>query len=220
MVLLLMSVVYACTKDSENKEQLEVSDIVDTGKTFAMIHNECLASIYDSLAKENKTRSIDLDTQDFKDHITSLTTKYIKANVPQTRNSNLEIDYSVLDMSTSDIMDNMSEKEIGYINEAMEEGVDIEELMIKVSNDETLQTENKQAVICFISTYQASSEYWKQHIDEWMNLLGNNTTRAGFHWRNAAIADAMFGYQAMLMTGFNIYISGGVAAAGSVLSGL
>lgn len=123
-------------------------------------------------------------------------------------------------MSTSDIMRTMSENEICYINESMNKGENIDELMKKVSYDETLQDEKKQAIICFIATYHASSEYWKQHMEEWTDLVDKETTRAGFRWRDAALADAFYGYQTMLMSGFNIYISGGIAAAGSVLSGL
>lgn len=221
LVLLLAAVtVFACSNETEKSETSASNEMIVNGKTLATIHNECLANIYDSLTTQKKTRAMDLHSDTFKARVISLATEYISKHTSNTRADGFDADFSVLDMSTSDIMNNMSDRELYYINETLESGTNIEDLLLKASNDEMLQPINKQAVISYITTFAASSEYWNLHIDEWAELFNAEKTRASFSWRDAAVADAFYGYQTMLMSGFNLYVSGGVAAVGSVLSGL
>lgn len=81
-----------------------------------------------------------------------------------------------------------------YINMVSNENVDIDTLLQKVSTDPQLQAINKQAVICYITTYVASSEYWQEHYTDWAEILDITLTRTRFNWKNAAVADALYGY--------------------------
>lgn len=70
-----------------------------------------------------------------------------------------------------------------YINMVSNENVDIDTLLQKVSTDPQLQAINKQAVICYITTYVASSEYWQEHYTDWAEILDITLTRTRFNWK-------------------------------------
>lgn len=67
-------------------------------------------------------------------------------------------------------------------------------------------------MICFITTLKASTEYWDEHLDEWMELFNIPRTRG---WKEVAFADAWWGYQGMISSGLNPWVGGGTAALAS-----
>lgn len=124
------------------------------------------------------------------------------------------------EQSLEEIRSNIPQTDMKYINMVSNENVDIDTLLQEVSTDPQLQAINKQAVICYITTYVASSEYWQEHYTDWAEILDLTQTRTRFNWKNAAVADALYGYQGLLFSGFNLMMGGASAAVGSVLSGL
>lgn len=92
----------------------------------------------------------------------------------------------------------------------------------KVASDQNIPEINRMAVICFMTTFDASSEYWNSNSEVWLKLVGKPATstrvRIEINFREIAFADAWWGYQGLLSSGLNPYVGGGAAAAGSVFA--
>lgn len=73
-------------------------------------------------------------------------------------------------------------------------------------------------MITFITTLQASSEYWEQHLSEWNELFDKPQTRASV--KEVAIADAWREYQGLMSSAFNLLVGGGAVALASVCAAL
>lgn len=224
--LTLMSLtLLSCSNDEESvSDEFEDKDeLVEFGKDFASIHNDCLGYIYEEILEQSNsnTRSVTLGTSDFRRTVVSLTNRYISENCKSTRSDVHEVEVGLYDMSIEDIKKNMSEKEFDYVNFVLDGNVDTEKLLYDISNDNDLQMINKQALICFVTTFEASSMYWQDNLDSWLSVLGVTKTRGThFSWKKAAVSDSFWAYQGLLFSGLNIFVGGGAAAAGSVLGGL
>lgn len=228
-LLLLITVItislMACSNDSESTSRNadQSSEMIEKGNLFATIHNNGLDAIYRKL-NENKsiTRTVSTNAsiiQLIKDAMNS----FINQHQPLSRAAGQEIDYSMFETKTIDDIENsMSPKERLYVKNAISGNVTSEDILKEVSNDTTLSIERRQAIICFITTYKASSEYWNTHYEEWEDLTSKNEVPVSksihFNWKDVAIADAYWGYTGMLSSGLNPWVGGGAAAVGSAFA--
>lgn len=76
--LALMSVfLFSCSNEEENgRDEFKGKDgLVEFGKDFASVHNDCLGYIYEEISEQNnsKTRCATLGTSDFRNTVVSLT---------------------------------------------------------------------------------------------------------------------------------------------------
>lgn len=90
--------------------------------------------------------------------------------------------------------------------------------MCEVSNDTNIPENKRAAVICFITTYQASYLYWRENLLKWDLGLHKNQTRIDAQKVESVLfADAWWGYQGLATSGLNPVV--GIGAAG-LASGL
>lgn len=93
----------------------------------------------------------------------------------------------------------MSPREKQFVQSAISDNQDIEQLLEMVTNDTSLSHSKKEAIICFITTFKASSEYWSNNYSEWLKLTDKATTRSfKFDWKQVAVADAYWAYTGLL----------------------
>ncbi len=213
LAISIMIAYTACSNDESVRIQ-EQSHLIKVGKEFAKIHNECLAYVYKDLTSA-KTRTSLKNEMDVKQLFVSSINRYITQNTTRViSEEDAPIKLSDYNLSIDDIAKTLSEKETYYVNKAlMSERTSIETLLKEVDLDTELKKENKQAVITFITTLQASSEYWEQHLGEWNELFNKPQTRASV--KEVAIADAWWGYQGLMSSGLNLLVGGGAAALAS-----
>lgn len=219
--ILLAAIVWACSTETEKNESLVENEMIAKGKKLGSIHNDGLAAVYKGLEALQTTRSekISFDSPTFRQDVVDLANEYIKEHSDILVSGDELIDVSLYDMSISEIRAKMSDRELFYVDATLDESSDKDELLKQVLDDKELDNDKKQAVICFITTYQASSEYWSQNMDDWLDLTGLQKTRLKWSWRDAVSSDAYWGYTGMLMS-FNLYVAGGVALGGSIMGGL
>lgn len=199
--------------------------LITTGWNFAKIHNECIDSAYESIISNKKlTRSNDNTVRVTSHDVIVAVNNYISRHVAKTRGTEdsdyvSESDYKGI--SIEDLRSHMNAKELRYAYAIMDDTSDPELLLQDVLKDNDLDPTKKQAVIAFITTYVSSSQYWQENFDKW-HQLNNEATRTSHiaNWKHIAIADAYYGYMGMLASGLNIWVGGGSAAAGSILSAL
>lgn len=222
MMAVIVLALTACSSDTEESQVSLTTNnkLIVQGKEFAKIHNDCLANIYISLISV-KTRGKSVSIVP-KSKIIEAANLYITKHKTQTRAAN-EIKYITEDMYKKNIEDLRKEipnYELNYINRCISEKENSNSIFKDVINDNKLSTERKQAIICFITTYEASSKYWQQNIQKWdSNLMNGMTTRSvRFNWRDVATADAYWGYMGMLSSGLNVWVGGGSAAVGSAFA--
>ena len=213
----------ACSNDFINTplSANEDSKLIEYGKTFANIHNEGLDAIYTKLANNIQTRVEKNISQE--KIIEEATDSFINQHSATSRTvGNTNIDYSIYKTTTiNDIKKRMSPKERQYVEAILIDDSEADYLLKAIVNDTTLSVQKRQAVICFITTYKASSEYWDKHYNEWLELLSTNkeqTRSIHFNWKEVAIADAYWGYTGMLSSGLNPWVGGGSAAVGSAFA--
>lgn len=215
-VCCLVAFAFSCSESSNIGSVIEKSKFIEQGKELAAIHNECLANIYVDLATL-KTRAAISSEEKLKDAIISSVNRTIINCYPETRSSGEipEIKMSDLDITIDEIKSGLSEKERYYVEAAisLNGSSSVENLLIRVDSDKELSNNRKQAVICFITTFEASTEYWDKHMNEWLELFDKVQTRASL--KQVALADAWWGFQGMLMSGMNPIAGGGMAAVAS-----
>ena len=219
--LICLSTLLICCSNDDTKieEEQPINEFITNGKNFALIHNECLSYMFEKLKNQKKTKAITFGSTDFTNAIVTLANAFIDEKSSTTR-ADEKITNEQYEQSLEEIRSNIPQTDMKYINMVSNENVDIDTLLQEVSTDPQLQAINKQAVICYITTYVASSEYWQEHYTDWAEILDLTLTRTRFNWKNAAVADALYGYQGLLFSGFNLMMGGASAAVGSVLSGL
>lgn len=212
----------ACSSDSEETQvpALQSNELITQGEKFASIHNDCLASIYSSLIS-SKTRSSSFSPVTSQE-VVDAANKYIARHMSKTRANTNEAYVKEESYKTTieDIRNQMSSCELMYVNKILSDDKNGDAVLESISKDNNLTEIQKKAVICFATTYKASSEYWQQNIDKWEKNLKNvpSTRAVRFHWKEVALADAYWGYTGMLSSGLNIWVGGGAAALGSAFA--
>lgn len=178
---------------------------------FASIYNECLAYIHQGLSSTKTRGNI---TTNMEEMVISIANMYISKH-SSTRTASAEpLTLEMFSTTIEDIQKTLSPKEKEYIEKCLSNrAASFESLIKEVTLDLDLPEINKQAVICFITTYQTSSQYWTEHSSEWEGLLNKLQTRASF--ASVAFADAWWGYQGLMCSGLNPWVGGGAAAVGS-----
>lgn len=115
----------------------------------------------------------------------------------------------------------MSEYETTYVDRVLSNNVNNDKILEEIANDKKLTYPKKRALICFATTYKASSEYWQQNIEKWKKENAKiPSTRSSFKFnvREVATADAYWGYTGMLASGLNWMVGAGAAAVGSAFA--
>jgi len=211
-VIMMIGVFFSsCTNENEvTIPQNESNELIDYGMEFASIHNDCLAYIYRGL---NSTKTRGHVVADMEERVISIANMYISTH-SSTRTVSESLTQEMFSMTIEDIQESLSPKEKTYIERALSsQEVSSENLIKEIASDLELPEINRQAVICFITTYQASSQYWTEHTSEWEKLLDIPQTRVS--WANVAFADAWWGYQGLMSSALNPWVGGGAAAVGS-----
>lgn len=227
LIAVIAICVTACSSNSEDTQATpsQSNSLIVQGKEFANAHNECLANIYDAIVF-SKTR-VSNNKSFSKDDIIKAANKYIAKHNSKTRvNGNMSyITVENYTTTTEDIRNKMSDNETNYIDRILSDNVDNEQILNEIANDKKLTEDKKRAIICFATTYNASTEYWQQNIEKWQKISESTpTTRARasshfkFNVREVATADAYWGYTGMLASGLNWIVGAGAAAAGSAFA--
>lgn len=199
----------SCTNEKETP-QSESNELINYGMEFASIHNDCLAYIYQGLNSAKTRGSVATDMEEM---VLSLANMYISKN-SSTRTTSEPLTQNMFSATIEDIQKKLSPKEKEYIEPILSnQTIDFDNLIKEVALDLDLPEINRQAVICFITTYQASSQYWAEHVSEWKELISKPQTRVSF--ASVAFADAWWGYQGLMSSGLNPWVGGGAAAVGS-----
>lgn len=201
----------SCTNENETANpQSESKELINYGMEFASIHNDCLAYIHQGLTTA-KTRGCVATNMEEK--ILSIANMYISEHC-LTKTTSESLTQDMFSATIEDIQNKLSPKEKEYIEKALSnQTFSFESLIKEVALDLELSEVSRQAVICFITTYQASSQYWNEHSSEWDELLNKPQTRATV--ADVAFADAWWGYQGFMSSGLNLWVGGGLAAVGS-----
>lgn len=210
-VIMIGALFSSCTNENETATpQIESNELINYGMEFASIHNDCLAYICQGLNSAKTRGSV---TTDMEEMVISIANMYISKH-SSTRTTSEPITQDMFSTTIEDIQKVLSPKEKEYIEKALSNQTGSFESLIKeVAFDLDLPEINRQAVICFITTYQASSQYWTEHSSEWEELLNKPQTRVSF--ASVAFADAWWGYQGLMSSGLNPWVGGGAAAVGS-----
>lgn len=210
-VIMIGAFFSSCTNENETVTPKNNSnELVDYGMEFASMHNDCLAYIHQGLSSAKTRGNV---TTDMKEMVISIANTYISQHC-STRTTSESITQDMFSTTIEDIQASLSPKEKEYIEKALSNQTESFENLIKeVALDLDLPELNRQAVICFITTYQASSQYWAEHSSEWAELLNKPQTRISFG--SVALADAWWGYQGLMSSGLNPWVGGGAAAVGS-----
>lgn len=199
----------SCTNEKETP-QSESNELINYGMEFASIHNDCLAYIYQGLNSAKTRGSVATDMEEM---VLSLANMYISKH-SSTRTTSEPLTQNMFSATIEDIQKKLSPKEKEYIEPILSnQTIDFDNLIKEVALDLDLPEINRQAVICFITTYQASSQYWAEHVSEWKELISKPQTRVSF--ASVAFADAWWGYQGVMSSGLNPWVGGGAAAVGS-----
>lgn len=199
----------SCTNEKETP-QSESNELINYGMEFASIHNDCLAYIYQGLNSAKTRGSVATDMEEM---VLSLANMYISKN-SSTRTTSEPLTQNMFSATIEGIQKKLSPKEKEYIEPILSnQTIDFDNLIKEVALDLDLPEINRQAVICFITTYQASSQYWAEHVSEWKELISKPQTRVSF--ASVAFADAWWGYQGLMSSGLNPWVGGGAAAVGS-----
>lgn len=210
----------ACSSNLEEHPLLQGNEFVASGKEFAIIHNECLMNIYNSLTSSKTRNSANCGFS--KSDIILVANQYIAQHLSDTRaaTDSVYISEETFNKTIDDIRNQMSESELNYVERVLSDAESNNLIIEEIINDGNITDSNKKAIICFVTTYEASSEYWQQNIEEWKNNIANTpTTRSvEFNWKEVATADAYWGYTGMLSSGLNLWVGGGAAAVGSAFA--
>lgn len=212
--------------------------LIEKSKHFASLHNECIRKTLSEL-NTSFIHSNHITPASIHSNILLIMDSYISEKHTYLRNISTNTCYidtisSITSTDISFIRESMSDTEIIYIDQGMtllEAGEPLELLMIDVEQSE-LPEQNKEAILNFLSTLEASSEYWEQEGDEWIEFLENNLPeeelqkfsffdkKGKIQWKQIAFADAYYGWFGTVSTGGNLIVGAGAAAAGSIFSAL
>lgn len=201
----------SCSNESETTiPQNESNEMINYGMEFASIHNDCLAYIYQELGSAKTRGNVAVD---MKEMVISIANMYISTH-GSTRSTSEPLTPEMLSTTIEDIQESLLPKEKEYIEKALSCEPELyNELINEIISDLELPEINRQAVICFITTYQASSQYWDEHSSEWEELIERPATRVSF--ASVVFADAWWGYQGLMSSALNPWVGGGAAAVGS-----
>lgn len=211
--LVLLSIIgISCSQQERTSKTLDPnqSNLIKAGEDFAFSHNACLAYIFSDLT-ETKTRAISFNSEELRNVIIESANNYIALNNEFEQKIKDE-DFKI---TIEEIKHNVSAKELFYIEEAIDtkDKESLYALIEDVESDYGIDEDRKLAIICFITTLDASTQYWNKHLQEWFKLINRPQTRASIE--NIALADAWWGFQGMLMSGLNPIAGGGMAAIAS-----
>ena len=195
----------SCTNENEATiPQNEANELIDYGMEFASIHNDCLAYIYQGL---NSTKTRGYVAANMKEMVIPIANMYISTH-SSTRAVSESLTQEMFSMTIEDIQESLSPREKIYIERALSsQDISSENLIKEIASDLELPEINRQAVICFITTYQASSQYWAEHTSEWKELL-DNIPQARVSWTDVAFADAWWGYQGLMSSALTPWVGG------------
>lgn len=210
-VLIMGLSLSSCSNENETTmPQNESNEMISYGMEFASIHNDCLAYIYQELGSAKTRGNVVIDMEEM---VISIANMYISTH-GSTRTTSKPLTSEMFSITIEDIQNSLLPKEKEYIEKALSCNPNSnEELINEIASDLELPEINRQAVICFITTYQASSQYWAEHSSEWMKLVERPTTRVSL--ASVAFADAWWGYQGLMSSALNPWVGGGAAAVGS-----
>lgn len=209
----------ACTSNSEEGQTSQVNnELISQGKEFASIHNDCLSSIYQYLIS-HKTRSI---SESLENSTVKAANLYISKHLSPTR-SDTTLAYLKLEdytKSIEEIRSEMSPEELFHIDKFISNTNDGDKILEDITKDNKLTEIQKRAVICFITTYNASHEYWQQNLEEWRNKIGGSPAfkKFRFNWKEVLFADAYWGFEGLRSSGLNGWVGAGSAALGSAFA--
>lgn len=219
IVILTIVFNYACSNEQKFPEQNSQNELISLGMRLAKIHNECLENIFNDFNLSTRN-AIELESEEIKDRIVMSINDYLSSiNQAQTRNTDVnKVHLTDYNMTIEEIEKTLSEKEKYYIDKALSHDIQLDVLLNQVCADDMLEENNKQAVIGFITTLEASTEYWNEHLDEWYEYFGKPQSRASLE--TVAVADAWWAYQGLMSSGLNIIVGGGAAALASACTAI
>lgn len=219
IVILTIVFNYACSNEQKFPEQNSQNELISLGMRLAKIHNECLEKIFNDFNLSTRN-AIELESEEIKDRIVMSINDYLSSiNQAQTRNTDVnKVHLTDYNMTIEEIEKTLSEKEKYYIDKALSHDIQLDVLLNQVCADDVLEENNKQAVIGFITTLEASTEYWNEHLDEWYEYFGKPQSRASLE--TVAVADAWWAYQGLMSSGLNIIVGGGAAALASACTAI
>ena len=230
-LLAAVSLTLAACSSMEEKPILsgESNQLVLVGKQFAGIHNDCLDSIYANLSLDNiSTRNGSAVSQDnIEKQIIDYANSYI-ATILSSHSRSVSTNASYVSIEEFDtitidsIKSHLTSKELLYIDKYTEDEVDKEEVLNTVASDVEIPKDHRLALICFMTTFDASRNYWEANYKDWLSLFGKTTVSTRSHFRfnlkEVIFADAWWAYQGLLSSGMNPYVGGGAAAVGSAFT--
>ncbi len=219
VVILTIALNYACSNEQKLPEQNSQNELISLGMQLAEIHNECLEKIFNDFNLSTRN-VIELETEEIKERIVTSINDYLsQIGQVQTRNTDVNKVYLTdYNMTIEEIEKTLSEKEKYYIDKALSHDIQLDALLNQVCADDMMEENNKQAVIGFITTLEASTEYWNEHLDEWYEYFGKPQSRASLE--AVAVADAWWAYQGLMSSGLNIIVGGGAAALASACTAI
>lgn len=241
LTLAMATIAHSCSSDDETpspQTNQPTSTLIEKSKLFASLHNECIRKTLSDL-NSTTIKSGQITPSLIHSNILIFTDNYISEKHSFLRNTNTNICYidtikSITSNGISFIRNNMSDTEIVYVDQGMtllETGEPLDLLMIDVEQSK-LPEQNKEAILNFLSTLEASSEYWEAEGEEWIEFLENNLPdeelqnftffdkKGKIQWKQVAFADAYYGWFGTVSTGGNLIVGAGAAAAGSIFSAL
>lgn len=232
-IVICLTIFMACSENpNETGDYSNNQELITKGLSFAKIHNDCVNSVYAFLAGNKANTRASSSTLITEEDIINSVNSYIRCHVSKTRTSLDSVSFisadNYKDVSIEDLKSVLDSNEWKYVNTFLENTDKNEEHLLEIiANDNKLTIEKRQAVITFITTYIASAQYWQENYDKWIKLSGDeihaNTRASRTHfanWKEIAFADAYWGYTGLLSSGLNLWVGGGAAAAGSILSAL
>lgn len=222
-VLSLTMAFFSCSQHVEDNsgDVQENSDMVQQAKTFASMHNECLDYIYEDVIKTMTRGASSKDVVE--NAVEQSVNDYVSLHMPTTKSEEDLVKLSEFYSITLDQIENqVSEAEMVYISKAITLGPNniSDDFLRDISIDTNIPANKRAAVICFITTYQASYLYWSENLQDWDLGFKENQTRIDIDEqkvKSVLFADAWWGYQGLAASGLNPIV--GIGAAG-LASGL
>lgn len=242
LTLSIATVVFSCANNNEPALPSNTQDktvLIEKSKQFATFHNECIKNTLSSLSSSQNRQNHITSFSIINSEVYLITDNYINGKLSRARNTEVIASYNdtIKNITSHDvtaIRNDMTPVEIAFVDHSItlyEKGEALDRLMIDVEQSD-LPITNKEAILNFMSTLEASSEYWEAEGEEWIEFLENNLPeeelqkfsfydkKGKIQWKQVAFADAYYGWFGTVSTGGNLIVGAGAAAAGSIFSAL
>lgn len=205
-----------------------MSELVVQSKEFGAMHNDCLNYVLDNLKNiAIMSRSQSLTAQQIKELTKQYANMYAHENMVNSRTSGNVISEDVSYEEEIDIPkfeSQMTAEELAFVKKCIElkaNNESLSPLMSEVENSNLAEI-NKVAVMNFIATLEASTEYWNEFADDWIAFLSENLSEYELVSRGGSIdvgqvafADAYYAWWGTLGSGMNLAVGACIGAVGS-----